>query len=194
MYEIYPLIATPERAHILSKIMRSIAFHETVFSDYQQGCDEKCTDKALEEMCPLCLRQMELISRALTAPHTRVWEVWDLRNEPEIVGVVYFCDVIPGVDATGHYVFFDRDLVSKTGIIKRVIEWAFEDHDDWTALRRITVEIPAYAKVLARHAHKKLGFGGRFSYKRLRVEGVKEAAVRWRGRDHDVYVMGLLRQ
>jgi RimJ/RimL family protein N-acetyltransferase len=193
MFEIFPLHATPERAEILSHILRSISLHETVFSDYTQGCEGGCKDVLLEEMCDDCKQQMLLISKALTAPDARVWEVWDTRNDvPEVVGVIYFANIIAGQDATGHYIFFDRDLASKTGVIKTVIDWAFTEHEDWRALHRITAEVPAYAKILARHANKKLGFNGPFTYKKMKIEGVKREAVLWRGKRHDVYVMGLV--
>jgi RimJ/RimL family protein N-acetyltransferase len=192
MFELFPLQATPERAEILSHIMRSIALHETVFSDYQRGCDGGCVDQLLEDMCDACQQQMVAISKAMTATDTRLWEVWKIGETAQVVGVIYLTKIVPGQDATGHYIFFDRDLTSKTGAIKTLIDWTFSDHEGWQGLQRITVEIPAYAKILARHANKKLGFGGPFTYKKLKIEGVKQAATRWRGRLHDVYVMGLV--
>jgi RimJ/RimL family protein N-acetyltransferase len=194
MFEIFPLQAVPYRYEILSYIMRSLALHETIFSEYRRGCEDECGQRLLEDMCPECQQQMTTISKAMTAVDTRLWEVWRVTEETsEVVGVIYLTKVVPGQDATGHYIFFDHDLTTKTGAIKTVIDWAFEDHEDWKALKRITVEVPAYAKILARHANKKLGFGGPFTYKKLKIEGVKQQAVEWRGGLYDVYIMGLIK-
>jgi len=203
LYEVLPLKPTPERAEIVSSILRKIFVHETVFSDYQRGCGE-CDEKLLEEMCSKCQQQMAVIARALGSPDSRVWEVWQVGGE--VVGVVFFRDIVEGNDATGHYIFFDEKLADKTPVLKEVMGWAFADHpaEGWIALRRITIEIPDHASALVRHAHKRLGFGGRFrhvlstrifqgkeSKTTVKVEGVKEKAVLWRGELRDLLILGL---
>lgn len=203
LYEVLPLRLTPERAPIVSEILRNIFTHETVFSDYQRGCGE-CDEKLLEAMCERCRGQMRVISRTLGSPDSRVWEVW--RVGGGVVGVIFFSDIVVGNDATGHYIFFDEKLSDKTGVLNEVMNWAFTDHptENWPALRRITIEIPNHASALVRHAHKRLGFGGRFRHvlssrmfkgklqeTSVKVEGVKEKAVMWRGELRDLLILGL---
>jgi len=203
LYEVLPLKPAPERAEIISFILRKIFTHETVFSDYQRGCGE-CGELLIEEMCPKCQVQMALVARTLTDTNSKVWEVWEVGGE--VVGIIFFSDIIPGNDATGHYIFFDEKLSDKTEVLKEVMEWAFEDHVDegWQALRRITIEIPDHASALVRHAHKRLGFGGPFRHvlssrefqgketkTTVRVEGIKENAVMWRGELRDLLILGL---
>ena len=187
-YELIPFTRVPERSEIISKIIRSIASHETLFSDYGAPCGEECV-KTLSwpEMCETCKARMSTISLALTAPNTRAWEVWN--EESEVVGIIYFSDILPGLDAKGHYVFWDEaHLRKKTPVIQEAISLMFED------VGRLTIEIPASFAVLARHAQKKLGFGGPFRAKGgLQVEGVKRSAVRWRGEDVDLLILGRLR-
>lgn len=195
-YEAIPFRATPERAEIVSKLIRGICGFDEVFSDGVQACSERCFQgKELGEFCPGCAARMTLVSRALLKPDSRVWEVWS--SEPELVGVIYVTDVLPGMDAVGHYIFFDRDLRGKTGVLKEVIRWLFTDSDDWKGLRRLTIEIPDFAGALAKHAHKRLGFSGDFRTKlldgtELKVEGVKRNALVWRGKPRGLIYMGLV--
>lgn len=80
-----------------------------------------------------------------------------------------------------------------------MIAWAFEDHpeNNWRALQRITIEVPDFAFALARHASRKLGFGGPFEWKLpkggpvMQVEGVKPKSVLWRGERRDLLLLGL---
>ena len=203
LYEVLPLKLSAERAEIVSSILRKIFAHETVFSDYQRGCGE-CGEKLLEEMCSKCQSQMALVAKTLSDSSSRVWEVWKVGGE--VVGVVFFTDIIAGNDATGHYIFFDERLRDKTKVLAEVMDWAFTDHpnEGWTALRRITIEIPEHASALVRHAHKRLGFGGSFRHvlstrvfkgkevkTTVRVEGVKKGAVMWRGELRDLLILGL---
>jgi len=147
---------------------------------------------------------MASVAKTLSDSGSRVWEVW--RVGGEVVGVIYFTNIVPGGDATGHYIFFDEKLRDKTEVLNEIMAWAFEDHPEegWIALRRITIEIPDHASALVRHAHKRLGFGGPFRHvlsKRtfqgkevkstVRVEGVKKNAVLWRGEFRDLIILGL---
>jgi hypothetical protein len=80
-------------------------------------------------------------------------------------------------------------------LLEAFVEWCFTEHEDWRALSRLTITIPDYAVALAKHATKKLGFGGPYEYKGLKgwtipVEGVRQKAVRWRGRDCDLLCLG----
>lgn len=187
-YEAIPFTPSPERAEVVSAIMRGVLQFETVFNDYVKPCDGVCGQ------CAECFRALSAVSYMLAKADSRTWEVW---GEDGLVGVLYLTEVLPGVDAKAHYVFFDRKLSDKTELIESLIQWCFEDHEDWKALRRITVEIPAHAFSVARHAHKRLGFGGDFVYrhnnKNLPVEGVRRNVFLWRGRHEDMIQMGRLR-
>lgn len=205
-YEVFPMVDPPDlsRAHIIEGIVRRICGFEAVFNDFQRGCEQRCYEsKPVTEVCDKCKICMALVAQSLAAPNSRVWEVWNTEgDQPSVVGVIYVTDIVPGEDATGHYVFFDNDLRGKTGVLKEVISWLFSDHEEigWKALRRLTVEIPEFAYALARHAHRQLGFGGPFSYslrphtKPIGVEGVKRKRVPWRGTRKDLLILGLVNE
>ena len=210
IYDVFPLDASPARAEIISALMRKIAATDNVFADYTGTCEAECIALALplDAMCTTCLARMSIIAQTLTASDSRVWEVWRTNDaDPEAVGVISFTDIQAGIDAKAHYIFFDQRLKDKTPIMQEIIAWAFADHEDWHALERLTIEIPKPFGALARHASRKLGFGGDFYYKirdvthegrrtpeLLRVEGVKRGAVRWRGAPCDLLVLGLMRE
>ena len=201
-YEILPFDPSADRAEILSDLMRKVAAHETFFSDYEGTCEEECLERdvVLMDLCGRCKSKMRTVASVLMNPSSRAWEVWRFDAlGPEAVGLVLFSDVRPGMDLIGHYVFFDGRLSDKTPILENIISWAFEDHPEegWTGVRRVTVEIPAPFAALARHASRKLGFGGGFKYNlnestQLRVEGVKKDAVVWRGSLQDLLILGRL--
>lgn len=191
-FEAIPFTPTPERASVVSKIMRELLKFETIFTDYQRGCDEACGD------CDACVTCMNVIAYILSHPQSRAWEVWAMGEDaPEIVGMLMVTNVVSGVDAEAHYAFFDGKLKGKETILESMLEWVFEDHEDWLGLRRITVAIPDFAYALAKHAQRHLGFGGDFvlslNGKTLNVEGVRRKAFLWRGVDRDMILMGRVR-
>ena len=188
-YELIPFTRTPERSEIISRILRAIAAHETLFTDYGEPCAEACVkSKDLVEMCATCKTRMQTVAAVLGAPNSRTWEVWN--ETPEVVGVIYFSDIVPSLDAKGHYVFWDsHKLNHKTEVIQEAVDLITDE----MSLSRITIEIPAPFAVLARHASRHLGFGGPFQVKGgLHVEGVKKGAVRWRGELVDLLILGRL--
>ena len=198
IYEAFPLDVSPERAEIVSDLMRRVAATDTIFSDVT--CEARCIHNGvnLEAMCETCARRMQIIAAALTAPTSRAWEVW-CSNGAEMTpsGMILLTDISPGLDAKGHYVFFDERLGDKTEVLQDVIAWIFADHEGWDGLARLTIEVPAPFVALARHATRRLGFGGAFKHRvserlTLQVEGVKRGAVKWRGTPQDVLVLGLL--
>lgn len=190
-YSAYPFHPSPERYEIVSAIMRKMLSIDSIFSDYSRGCDSVCGH------CPTCERALAGIAWNLNAPRTRGWEVWAHKDSGiELAGFMYLTNILPGQDANAHYVFFDGRLKDKTSLLEDMIQWTFTDHPEegWTALRRLTVEIPAFAFALARHASRYLGFGGTFTYphgsSRLQIEGLKRNAILWRGETHDVLILG----
>lgn len=197
-YEAVPMVISPDRMNVASTVLRSLCRFETIFTDYGRACPDVCLE------CDLCQQRMRAVVAMLLAPNARVWEVWRL-HDPEVVGILYLTDIVPGNNATAHYAFWDGGIRSKTDVIQSMIDWVFADHDGWIGLRRLTLEVPVYAYMLALHAEKKLGFGGDYQYRLRRgkghgkgnrnisVEGVKRKAIRWRGADHDILVLGRLR-
>jgi hypothetical protein len=191
-YVAIPYTPSRERAAVVSAIMRGVCEFETVFNDYCKPCDKVCGE------CGPCTHARVAVAKMLAKPDVRTWEVWTFEgDESALVGILYLSDVTMGRDAKAHYVFFDRKLTDKTELLRGMIEWVFDDHDGWVGLHRLTVEIPDYAFATARHAARKLGFGGEFVYDKqnvsVPVEGVKREAIRWRGRDADMLVMGRVR-
>lgn len=192
MYELVPMRDTPERAEILTSIVKKACNFDTAFSDFQSVCDEKCPEtKDIPEFCDQCKYRAGIVALALQTGLT--WEVW---KEEEVVGIIRLSDIKPGLSAKGHYLFFDRQLSSKTEAIQAVIDWAFAEHSDWVPLKRLSVEIPDFAFALARHAYKKLGFGGPFEYnlkgKKIPVEGVTRQGILWNGTERDLLHLGLI--
>lgn len=106
-----------------------------------------------------------VVARALTAPENRVWEIWKRTPEvatPQLVGILLVNRIAPKLDASVHFVFFDRQLVGRRPLISTMLTWCFEQLE----LRRISVEIPEHLTPLIRFA-RKLGF---------RYEGELDAA------------------
>lgn len=181
-YHAIRLIPNPARATIISGIMRSMLRFETMFTDYQKEDETK----------------MLAIASSFTSTDSLTWEVWKHEDGKvvDVVGIFHLSDIRTGHDAVAHYVFFDGDLRGKTDLTQKMLDWAFTDHEDWPALQRLTIEVPDFAFALARHAQKKLGFGGPFKHriggKSINVEGVKQGALIWRGEPRDLLLMGKL--
>ena len=181
-YQAIPFTMSPERDHILQRVLNEMVRFETMFTDYQKQDDTR----------------RAAIASALTKLDSVTWEVWELENQlpVDLVGILHLSDIVPGRDAVAHYVFFDGDLRSKTTLLQRVLDWVFDDHPEvgWVGLQRLTLTIPDYAYALARHAQRHLGFGGQFTYrtggKTIKVEGVKEHAIMWRGEPRSLIIMG----
>lgn len=189
-YEAFPLRAGPERADVVSKLMRGIFNSDNVFLP-TPGCEEKCG----ESDCEACQLRLVNIARVLGRDDAIAFEVWNT-DEMDLRGTIYFTDVRHS-DATGHFIFFDRSLGSdKVKLMQNVIDWAFSDHDGWSAKQRLTVEIPEYAFTLARFVYKKLGFGGPFKHelggKEIEIEGLKRYATKYQDEPSDVMILGLV--
>lgn len=175
----------------LQKVLRHCAAHEMFFSDFIRGCDGEC-DGFCRDLSPACAATKSIVMNELRAADALLWEVW--QNDIDFVGIFRLSKVRLGEDALAHFFFFDGRLSkAREGLLNAWKRWGFTDHENWTALHRVTVEIPAYAFALARFAQR-LGFGGQFSYdmkgKTCSVEGVKRSATRWRGSWHDMLIMG----
>jgi RimJ/RimL family protein N-acetyltransferase len=191
-YEVIPFLDIPGREKVIEEIVRKTCSFDTAFSDYQATCADNCvSNSALADFCELCKVRAAVVAVALTKGLT--WEVW---GDEGVVGIIRLSDIRPGEDALGHYIFFDRKLNGKTEVVQAIINWAFEEHEGWTPLHRLTVQVPDFAFALARHATKKLGFGGPFDFemkgRTIPVEGVKREGIMWRGTRRDLLTLGLV--
>jgi hypothetical protein len=174
-FDIFPLVLAESRAYVYNKIITELVKHETLFTDYNKACEDRCME------CATCARACRAVTNALIHPDAMVWEVWSTGKSVDLVGILYITDVVVGCD-----------------------DWLFEDHPEWVALSRLTIEIPDFAFALAAHASKKLGFGGDNEYtarkkngkksRTIPVEGVKRKSLLWRDTHRDVLVLGLLNE
>ena len=139
---------------------------------------------------------------AMAAGDGALWGVW---RDSTIVGIISIGDVVPQTDAKCHFVFFDHKLADKRDLCINLMRWCFERLD----LHRLSVEIPTYARVLAKFA-RKLGFRyeaeGRkpFTHRDERLDslGLAQAyigsrryrATLYEGQWHDVLLLTMLRE
>lgn len=160
-------------------LVRRCAAHEAFFSDYMRGCDGVC--QGLCRNKPECAGVIQAVVKTLGKPDTVLWEVWrqDGSQPVDFVGILRLSEYVPGCNAKAHYFFFDGRLKDKTALLQAWKAWAFGE----LGLHRVTIEVPAYAKALAAHAEKNLGFVH---------EGVMRDAILWRGDWHDIYIMGCI--
>lgn len=181
IYEAFPLHLFPANAATIAKahrLLSTVPRYESYLTDYRKGCDVSCGQ------CPVCQAVKRLAARKLTDPTSRNWEVWALDDGGDMVdfaGILRLEDVQPGREATAHYFFFDGSLRDKTDLLQAWLSWAFEDHEDWSSLRRVSLELPAHAYATIRHATKRLGF---------KEEGRKAEALIWRGTWEDAVMLG----
>lgn len=194
MYEAVPFEPRPERAEIVSRLIRGLAAHDQWWSDEYPRCELGCFDSDPSEFCTACARRFASVSQTLGKRDSRVWEVWEIGGD--LVGAILLTGIKPAEDAVAYYVFFDRRLKDKEEVLREVIDWCFSSHDEWRALQRLTIEVGRHAAPLALHAQRKLSFGGPFETqvkgRTLRVEGVKRDAFTLAGEPRDVLVLGLL--
>jgi len=177
------------------RLLSTIIRHESFFSDYTKACDEGCGG------CSRCLVTKQAVTANLIDNKSLHWEVWSKDPETQeildFVGILRLSNISPGCDATAHYFFFDGRLQDKTPLLRAWARWAFKDHEQWMALKRVTIEIPSHAFALARHAYRKLQFGGPFEYRskgsKIPVEGVRRSAVLKDGIWQDALIMGRLK-
>ncbi len=143
----------------------------------------------------------------LTDPDNLVWEVW---RGSELVGILSLSRILRGLDAVGHFAFFDRQLLGRRQLVLAMLRWAFRELD----LQRLSVEIPDHLEPLIRFARTKLGF--RYEGERLAeahpvvtrlptsINGPARWIARWGARRehahfdgeqwHDIVLLRLLRE
>ena len=92
-----------------------------------------------------------LIASTLTDLTNRVWIVWDGAS---MRGTLLLTHIVPKIDATAHFTFFDRTLFGRKMLIWNLIGRVFRELD----LQRMTVEVPEYLTPLYKFVRKKLNF------------------------------------
>ena len=121
----------------------------------------------------------------------RVWEVW---RGAEVVGILTLRDIAPQLDASCHFIFFDRELRNKRALCRSVMRRAFEEYQ----LHALRVEVPEYAANLIGFLRKALGF--RFESERwLNLADAKKASRKYQatlydGRWNDTYLLSVTRE
>ena len=113
------------------------------------------------------LARREAVIARLSDPATRVWEVW---RGSELVGILVLSAIVPGRDALGHFLFFDRELRDKRALCRNFMRWAFEQG----GLHVLRVEVPTFAAKLTGFLRKALHF--RFEAERRPFSWPKDAA------------------
>ena len=130
---------SPAPASKLEYILTRLVEHDTWWSDFERG-------------------RRETAARLLMAQNNAVFEVWkfgsDVQQGQQPAGVILLTDILPGVDAKAHFIFFDGRLRDKTALLKNMMAWAFGAFQ----LHRLTAEIPDYAFALVKYAREQLGF------------------------------------
>jgi hypothetical protein len=190
-----PADGSPEaKAHALWKahyLLGRLAAHKHYFTDYTRGCAGECAGFCINRE-PGCQLVKHRVAAALLAKDALVWEVWrqesaTLSSNPlAFCGILRLSDVEPGCSGKAHYMFFDGRLKEKTPILQAWKDFAFQR----LGLKRVTIEVPANAFALAKHAVRYLGFGGGYSYRNLPVEGVIRGAKVIDGQLMDMMILG----
>jgi hypothetical protein len=90
----------------------------------------------------------------LTSPGHITFEVW---KDEDVVGMIWLTRVVPTVDATLNFHFFDRDLVGKRKLLQNFCRYCLTPLPDGLQLHRLTMEVPEGARI-ERFARKVLDF------------------------------------
>lgn len=100
-----------------------------------------------------------------------IWQVDD-------VGIIYLTSIRPGIEAEGHFSFWDQRLKGREPLIRAMLKKAFEDYK----FHRIVAHIPLYAKPV-------LAFVERVGFIK---EGRMREAVRYKGDWMDANLYSIL--
>ena len=157
---VYPLILTPETLKTFWEKARKFQylFDRSINNDFKTFCELLLTDGP-EGVQPTGL-------------------FWVVDN---FVGIFYLSKIIPGVDASVHYTFFDRRHHGRLELTKEMLKYGFRKYN----FRRMTVELPLYAREYTFKFVEELGF---------KREGRKRKAV-WHNDDwFDIVLFGILKE
>lgn len=95
-------------------------------------------------------------------------------------GILYLKNVIPGLSASGHLVYWDKRLRGREEFTMNVLRWLMKN----VPLIKVNLYLPDYAAT-TRHFAKRCGF---------KEEGCIRKWSRSRGKLFDVYVYGITRE
>jgi len=129
--------------------------------------------------------------------------VWEAYRGDQLVGILGIDRVVPRHEAYCHFVFVDRKLNDKVDLCLSLMGWCFKALD----LHILRIEIPTYARVLARFARKKLQFryeaehrqlswppGPGLDAKQAELGSRKYHGQYYEGRWHDLLLLSLTRE
>ncbi len=120
----------------------------------------------------------------------KVWEVW---REDTLCGIFILNQVRLGLDAQGHFIFFDRVLVNKKTLCLTMMNKVFADEQ--LDLHAIRVDLPVYAGRLAGFLRKALFFKyeaeRRLPTKEAKVASRRHQAAYYNGRWQDVLLLSI---
>lgn len=94
-----------------------------------------------------------LAAQIIADQRNRCWQVW---HGAEMVGVLLLTDIVAGLDAKAHFVFFDHQLAGRRNLIWNMIGAVFRDSS--LNLNRLTIEIPEHLPKLIKFVRKVLSF------------------------------------
>lgn len=170
------------KSHLL---LSRLAAHKHYFTDFTRGCEGQCSGFC-KDLAPGCRTVKHRVAAALLQNNALVWEVWRTPENVDFCGILRLSEVEPGCNAKAHFMFFDRKLKDKIPLLQAWKSWVADN----LGLRRVTIEVPSNAFALAKTAVRYLGFGGRFNYRGLPVEGVMEGAKVLDGQPLDILILG----
>ena len=154
---VYPLILTPEN---LNKLWVKCKGLRTVF--------EKEINDDFHKFVSLFLAGHDNIqARGL------MWVIDDF------VGVYYIDNIVPGLDANAHYIFFDRRHTGREELTKQMLNYLFQEYQ----FHRLSINLAYYATHASKHFVQQLGF---------KVEGRRRSSIKFNGVWFDVGLYGLL--
>lgn len=170
------------KSHLL---LSRLAAHKHYFTDYTRGCAGECS-AFCKDLVPGCRIVKHRVAAALLEKNALVWEVWRGPENVDFCGILRLSEVEPGCNAKAHFMFFDRKLKDKVPLLQAWKAWVLQN----LGLRRVTIEVPSNAFALAKTAVRYLGFGGRYDYNGLPVEGVMAGAKMLDGEELDIMILG----
>ncbi|KKM07364.1 hypothetical protein LCGC14_1734690, partial [marine sediment metagenome] len=89
-FDIFPLVLADSRSFVYDKIIYELVAHETLFTDYNRACENRCME------CKTCARAIRAVTNALIHPDAMVWEVWSMGDIVDLAGILYITDVVVG--------------------------------------------------------------------------------------------------
>ena len=99
----------------------------------------------------------------------------------DFIGIFYMTNIVPGVDAKVHYLFFDRRHNGRVELVQEMVKYVFRKYN----FRRLSVDLPFYSSKHTFNFLNQIGFT---------KEGRKRKAI-WHNDDwFDVAIFGILKE